>query len=189
MLLRYNQGSQWNLKYILVDTPNTYARYFFQHPPFFLLLKWFTNQNLFSIRSLHSEHALQDSVLVNPCVERTVSFPGVPWFVLSNTDFIPFNYACSKKSTYMARLPPLQKLVGGLGFWGKGRTKRRIVVGCRSVLLVCCSREHSMVSHNTVSFLLEVPGQKDWVCLQTWVRTVCITYVNMHMASLHHLMQ
>lgn len=88
----------------------------------------------------------------------------------------------------MARLPP-PKLVGGLGFWGKGRTKRRIVVGCRSVLLVCCSREHSMVSHNTVSFLLEVPGQKDWVCLQTRVRTVCITYVNMHMASLHHLMQ
>lgn len=138
---------------------------------------WFTNQILYSISLLKSWLVLQHSVLVNPCIEGVVSFPGVLGFVLRNTDFISFNYACWKEKHIYCIVPHLH-LRGELKIWGKGRTKRGIVAGCRSVLLVCCSLEHSMVSHNTVSFLLEVPALKDWVCLQIWrsaCRPVCST--------------
>lgn len=65
-----------------------------------------------------------------------------------------------KKNCVFCRAQHLH-LRGGLRFGQKGWTKRGIVVGSRSVLLGCCSPEHSMVSHNTVSFLLEVP---DYAC-------------------------
>ena len=111
-----------------------------------------------------------------------MSFPRVLWFVQRNTDFISFNYACLRKKKYLVycRAPHLH-LRGELRFWGKGRTKRGIVVGCRSVLLRCCSLEHSMVSHNTVSFLLEVPAQKDWVCSQSQ-RSLCVSVCTVHVS-------
>lgn len=58
-------------------------------------------------------------------------------------------------------------------FWENSRTKRSIVVGCRSAQLGCCSLEHSMVSHNTVSFLLKSASPERLSVLQQSMLCIC----------------
>lgn len=93
--------------------------------------------------------------------------PGGLWFLLRNTDFIPFNCAWWKKKVprYIKHAFCSHTCVwqGARDSGGRAAQKELLLLGvapsCRSLL-------RSLVSHNAVSFLLEVPAQKMYPALK-----------------------